>query len=132
MYDGKQVLTITNKIKTADIGGLSKELLNRIGTGNYDSNRTKYNIELTSLCSSNLVSSTYKTLSDNNVEYNKSNKNINLLNGCIITSGQEFFKAMGMEFESTGKLYLTGEHKDEPIKKVKIDNKEDIPQKVLD
>ena len=26
MFDGKQVLTITNKIKSSDIGGLSKEL----------------------------------------------------------------------------------------------------------
>ena len=45
MFDGKQVLTITNKIKSSDIGGLSKELTDRIGTGNYDTNRTKYNIE---------------------------------------------------------------------------------------
>ena len=35
MFDGKQVLTITNKIKSSDIGGLSKELLMRKGTGNY-------------------------------------------------------------------------------------------------
>lgn len=92
MFNGKQVLTITNKIKSSDIGGLSKELTDRIGTGNYDTNRTKYNIEFIPLCSTNLASSTYKTLYKNNVEFNKNNKNIYLLNGCIITSGQKFFK----------------------------------------
>lgn len=131
MFDGKQVLTITNKIKFSDIGGLSKELLMRKGTGNYDINRTKYNIEFIPLCSTNLASSTYKTLYKNNVEFNKNNKNINLLNGCIITSGQEFFKSLGMKFEDTGRKYLTGEHKGEPINKVVINNPNDIPEQVL-
>ena len=131
MFDGKQVLTITNKIKSSDIGGLSKELTDRIGTGNYDTNRTKYNIEFIPLCSTNLASSTYKTLYKNNVEFNKNNKNINLLNGCIITSGQEFFKSLGMKFEDTGRKYLTGEHKGEPINKVIINNPNDIPEQVL-
>ena len=131
MFDGKQVLTITNKIKSSDIGGLSKELLMRKGTGNYDTNRTKYNIEFIPLCSTNLASSTYKTLYKNNVEFNKNNKNINLLNGCIITSGQEFFKSLGMKFEDTGRKYLTGEHKGEPINKVVINNPNDIPEQVL-
>lgn len=108
MFDGKQVLTITNKIKSSDIGGLSKELLMRKGTGNYDTNRTKYNTEFIPLCSTNLASSTYKTLYKNNVEFNKNNKNINLLNGCIITSGQEFFKSLGMKFEDTGRKQTNG------------------------
>ena len=132
MFDGKQVLTITNKIKSADMGGLSKELTERIGTGNYDNNRTKYNVEYISLCSTNLASSTYKTLTKNNVEYNKSNKKINLLNGCVITSGQEFFKSLGMKFEDTERLHLTGEHKNEPIQKAIINSKEDIPERVLE
>ena len=55
MYDGKQVLTITNKIKSADIGGLGKELTERIGTGNYDNDRTKFNLEFVPLCSTNLA-----------------------------------------------------------------------------
>lgn len=131
MFDGKQVLTITNKIKSSDIGGLGKELVMRKGTGNYDTNRTKYNIEFIPLCSTNLASSTYKTLYKNNVEFNKNNKNINLLNGCIITSGQEFFKSLGMKFEDTGRKYLTGEHKGEPINKVVINNPNDIPEQVL-
>ena len=131
MFDGKQVLTITNKIKSSDIGGLSKELVMQKGTGNYDANRTKYNIEFIPLCSTNLASSTYKTLYKNNVEFNKNNKNINLLNGCIITSGQEFFKSLGMNFEDTGRKYLTGEHKGKPINKVVINNTNDIPEQVL-
>ena len=67
MFDGYQVLTITNKIKSSDIGGLSKELTERKGTGNYDKERTKYNIEFVQLCSSDLASSTYKTLYKNNI-----------------------------------------------------------------
>ena len=50
MFDGYQVLTIKNKIKSSDIGGLSKELTNRIGTGNYDKERTKFNIYFVPLC----------------------------------------------------------------------------------
>ena len=132
MFAGKQVLTITNKIKSSDIGGLGKELTDRIGTGNYDTNRTKFNIEYVPLCSTNLASSTYKTLYNNKVEFNKNNKKINLLNGCVITSGQEFFKTLGMKFEETGRLHLTGDHKGEPINKVVINDKNDIPKKVLD
>ena len=132
MFAGKQVLTITNKIKSSDIGGLGKELTDRIGTGNYDTNRTKFNIEYVPLCSTNLASSTYKTLYNNKVEFNKNNKKINLLNGCVITSGQEFFKALGMKFEETGRIHLTGDHKGEPINKVVINDKNDIPKKVLD
>lgn len=103
----------------------------RIGTGNYYTNRTKYNIQFIPLCSTNLASLTYKTLYKNNVEFNKNNKNINLLNGCIITRGQEFFKSLGMKFEDTGRKYLTGEHKGEPINKVAINNPNDIPEQVL-
>lgn len=132
MFAGKQVLTITNKIKSSDIGGLGKELTDRIGTGNYDTNRTKFNIEYVPLCSTNLASSTYKTLYNNKVEFNKNNKKINLLNGCVITSGQEYFKALGMKFEETGRIHLTGDHKGEPINKVVINDKNDIPKKVLD
>lgn len=60
MFDGKKVLTITNKIKFSDIGGLGKEITKRKGIRNYDTNRTKYNIEFIPLCSTNLASSTYK------------------------------------------------------------------------
>lgn len=132
MFDGYQVLTIKNKIKSSDIGGLSKELTERIGTGNYDKERTKFNIEFVPLCSSDLASSTYKTLYKNNIEFNKNNKKINLLNGCVITSGQEFFKSLEMKFEDTGELHTEGKHKGEPIQKALIKSKEDIPKRVLE
>ena len=57
---------------------------------------------------------------------------INLLNGCVITSGQEFFKSLGMQFEDTGELHTEGKHKGEPIQKASIKSKEDIPEKVLE
>lgn len=132
MFDGYQVLTIKNKIKSSDIGGLSKELTYRIGTGNYDKERTKFNIEFVPLCSSDLASSTYKTLYKNNIEFNKNNKKINLLNGCVITSGQEFFKTLGMKFEDTGEVHTEGKHIGEPIQKALIKSKEDIPERVLE
>lgn len=132
MFDGYQVLTISNKIKSADIGGLSKELTERKGTGNYDKERTKFNVEFVPLCSSDLASSTYKTLKNNNVEFNKNNKKINLLNGCVITSGQEFFKSLGMKFEDTGEVHTEGKHIGEPIQKVVIKNEDDIPEKVME
>lgn len=132
MFDGYQVLTITNKIKSSDIGGLSKELTERKGTGNYDKERTQFNVEFVPLCSSDLASSTYKTLYKNNIEFNKNNKKINLLNGCVITSGQEFFKSLGMKFEDTEEVYTEGKHKGEPIQKAVIKSKGDIPDRVLE
>ena len=132
MFDGYQVLTITNKIKSSDIGGLSKELTERKGTGNYDKERTKFNVEFVPLCSSDLASSTYKTLYKNKIEFNKNNKKINLLNGCVITSGQEFFKSLGMQFEDTGEIHTEGKYKGEPIQKALIKSKEDIPERVLE
>ena len=132
MFDGYQVLTIKNKIKSADIGGYSKELTERKGTGNYDTERTKFNVEFVPLCSSDLASSTYKILKNNNVEFNKNNKKINLLNGCVVTSGQEFFKSLGMKFEDTGEVHNEGKHIGEPIQKVVIKSEEDIPEKVME
>ena len=132
MFDGYQVLTISNKIKSSDIGGLSKELTERKGTGNYDKERTKFNVEFVPLCSSDLASSTYKTLKNNHVEFNKNNKKINLLNGCVVTSGQEFFKSLGMKFEDTGEVHTEGKHIGEPIQKVVIKNEDDIPEKVME
>ncbi len=132
MFDGYQVLTIKNKIKSADIGGYSKELTERKGTGNYDTERTKFNVEFVPLCSSDLASSTYKILKNNNVEFNKNNKKINLLNGCVVTSGQEFFKSLGMKFEDTGEVHNDGKHIGEPIQKVVIKSEEDIPEKVME
>ena len=45
MYDGNQVLRFENKFKASDLGGLGIELTERKGTGNYDTERTKFNIQ---------------------------------------------------------------------------------------
>ena len=97
MFAGKQVLTITNKIKSSDIGGLGKELTDRIGTGNYDTNRTKFNIEYVPLCSTNLASSTYKTLYNNKVEFNKNNKKKKLIKRMCNNKWSRIFQSIRNE-----------------------------------
>ena len=42
MYDGKQVLRFVNNYKTKDLYLIGNEMNKRIGTGNYDSERTKF------------------------------------------------------------------------------------------
>lgn len=59
MYDGKQVLRFVNNYKTKDLYFIGNEMNKRIGTGNYDSERTKFNVH-------------YKDINKNNVELNKS------------------------------------------------------------
>ena len=44
-----QVLTFKNQIKPKDIGGLGVELNDRKGSGNYDKERTQFNIEYVGL-----------------------------------------------------------------------------------
>ena len=67
MFDGYQVLTITNKIKSSDIGGLSKELTERKGTGNYDKERTKFNIKYKELEKDNLYQDVKYKLESRNI-----------------------------------------------------------------
>lgn len=55
-----------------------------------------------------------------------------MLNGCVVTSGQEFFKSLGMKFEDTGDVHNEGKHIGEPIQKVVIKSEEDIPEKVME
>lgn len=131
MYDGNQVLRF-EKYKACDLGGLNVELQDRKGTGNYDIERTKFNIEFVPLNNKTLMSKVYSTLNSNNINYGENKKNINLLNGAIVTSGQEFFKSLGMDFIPTERTYQTGDHKGEQIEKVNIVDKSDIPELVLD
>ncbi len=131
MYDGNQVLRF-EKYKACDLGGLNVELQDRKGTGNYDMERTKFNIEFVSLDNKTLMSKVYSTLNSNNINYGENKKNINLLNGAIVTSGQEFFKSLGMDFIPTERTYQTGNHKGEQVEKVNIADKSDIPELVLD
>ena len=54
MYDGNQVLRFENKFKASDLGRLGIELTERKGTGNYDTERTKFNIQYIPLTNKNL------------------------------------------------------------------------------
>ena len=120
MYSGKQALRL-EKFKASDIGGLDKELKERKGSGKYDSTRTPYNIELINYDGPTLASSTYDYLYSNNINYNSNKKSTKVLNGLIITSGQEFFEHYGMEFKDTGEVYKTGDNAGQPIRHVVID-----------
>ena len=129
MYSGKQALRL-EKFKASDIGGLDKELKQRKGTGKYDSTRTPYNIELINYDGPTLASSTFDYLYSNNINYNPNKKSTKVLNGLIITSGQEFFEEYGMEFKDTGKFYKTGDNAGKPIKNVIIDDNHNLPTEI--
>ena len=129
MYDGNQVLRFENKFKASDLGGLGIELTQRKGTGNYDVERTQFNVQYVPLINKNLSSQVYKKLKDNNIYFNDG-KNVNLLNGAIITSGQEFFQSMGMKFKESDRTHQVGKKKGQPILIPDIKNENDIPEKV--
>ncbi len=44
MYDRKQALRFVNNYKTKDLYLVGNEMTKRIDTGNYDSERTKFNV----------------------------------------------------------------------------------------
>ena len=129
MYSGKQALRL-EKFKASDIGGLDKELKERKGSGKYDSTRTPYNIELINYDGPTLASSTYNYLYSNNINYNPNKKSTKVLNGLIITSGQEFFEHYGMEFKDTGEIYKTGDNAGKPIRHVVIDENHKLPTEI--
>ena len=129
MYDGNQVLRFENKFKSSDLVGLGKELTERKGTGNYDKERTKLNVSYVPLNSPTLQSKVYSTLTKNNIYYN-TGKNVNLLNGAIITSGPEFFQKLGMKFKDSGRIYQVGKKKGQPVLVPDIKTDNDIPDKV--
>lgn len=129
MYDGNQVLRFENKFKSSDLVGLGKELTERKGTGNYDKERTKFNVSYVPLNSPTLQSKVYSTLNKNNIYYN-TGKNVNLLNGAIITSGPEFFQSLGMKFKESDRVYQVGKKKGQPVLVPDIKTTDDIPEKV--
>lgn len=129
MYDGNQVLRFENKFKSSDLVGLGKELTERKGTGNYDKERTKLNVIYVPLNSPTLQSQVYSTLTKNNIYYN-TGKNVNLLNGAIITSGPEFFQSLGMKFKESDRIYQVGKKKGQPVLVPDIKTDNDIPEKV--
>lgn len=129
MYSGKQTLRL-EKFKASDIGGLDRELKERKGSGKYDNTRTPYNIELINYDGPTLASSTFDYLYSNNINYNPNKKSTKVLNGLIITSGQEFFEHYGMEFKDTGEFYKTGDNAGQPIRHVVIDKNHNLPTEI--
>lgn len=132
MHDGYQVVRFDNKIKPKDIGGLGVELDERKGSGNYDASRTKFNVEYISFNKyTNLSSKVYSTLYKEQIHFNKS-ENTNILNGCIITSGPEFFQSLGLPMKDTGRVYAKGEKKGQPVYCPDINSNDDVPEKVYE
>lgn len=132
MNTNYQVLRFENQIKPKDIGGLGVELDQRKGSGNYDKNRTQFNYEYVGLGGNPTLSSkVYQTLYTNNIYFNKGD-NTNILNGCIVTSGPDFFQELGLPMKGTGRVHIDGNHVGEPILCPDINSKEDIPEKVLE
>lgn len=127
-----QVLTFKNQIKPKDIGGLGVELNDRKGSGNYDKERTQFNIEYVGFDGHPALSSkVYETIYTNNIHFNKGD-NTNILNGCVVTSGPEFFRKLGLPMKDTGRVHVEGKHIGEPILCPDIKSKEDIPEPVLE
>ncbi len=129
MYDGKQVVRVETKFKQKDLYNIGIEMKDRKGTGNYDIERRKFNVEYISMSERNLYQEVKQTLKKRNIEYlNKASTN--LLNGITFTSGTEFFEALGMKFIDSGRTYKTGNKKGQSVKIPYIKSKEDIPQTV--
>lgn len=129
MYDGKQVLRIETKFKQKDLYNIGVEMKERKGTGNYDKDRHRFNVEYVSMNEKNLYQEVKQALKKRGIEYlNK--PSTNLLNGITFTSGPEFFEALGMKFIDSGRTYKTGNKKGQTIKIPNIKSKDDIPPAV--
>ena len=129
MYDGKQVLRFVNKYKTKDLYLIGNEMNKRIGTGNYDSDRTKFNVHYKDINKSNLYQEVKSILEDRNIEYSHKTKT-NILNGVTFTSGPEFFMTLGLPFKETDRVYQSGDKKGQNILVPDIKSKCDIPSDV--
>ena len=129
MYDGKQVLRFVNNYKTKDLYLIGNEMNKRIGTGNYDSERTKFNVHYKDINKSNLYQEVKSILEDRNIEYSHKTKT-NILNGVTFTSGPEFFMTLGLPFKETNMIYQSGDKKCQNILVPNIKSKDDIPYEV--
>lgn len=125
MYDGKQVLRFVNNYKTKDLYLIGNEMNKRIGTGNYDSERTKFNVHYKNINKSNLYQEVKSILEDRNIEYST-----NILNGVTFTSGPEFFMTLGLPFKESDRIYQSGDKKGQNILVPDIKSKDDIPSEV--
>lgn len=129
MYDGKQVLRFVNNYKTKDLYLIGNEMNKRIGTGNYDLERTKFNVHYKDINKSNLYQEVKYILEDRNIEYSHKTKT-NILNGVTFTSGPEFFMTLGLPFKETDRVYQSCEKKGQNILVPDIKSKDDIPYEV--
>ena len=129
MYDGKQVLRFVNNYKTKDLYLIGNEMNKRIGTGNYDSERTKFNVHYKNINKSNLYQEVKSILEDRNIEYSHKTKT-NILNGVTFTSGPEFFMALGLPFKESDRIYQSDDKKGQNILVPDIKSKDDIPSEV--
>lgn len=129
MYDGKQVLRFVNNYKTKDLYLIGNEMNKRIGTGNYDSQRTKFNVHYKDINKSNLYQEVNSILEDRNIEYSHKTKT-NILNGVTFTSGPEFFMTLGLPFKESNRIYQSGDKKCQNILVPDIKSKDDIPSEV--
>lgn len=94
MHEGKQVLRYVNNYKTKELYLIGNDMNRRIGTGNYDSERTKFNVLYKDINKRNLYQEVKSILEDRNIEYYHKTKT-NILNGVTFTSGSEFFMTLG-------------------------------------
>lgn len=129
MYDGKQVLRFVNNYKTKDLYLIGNEMNKRIGTGNYDSERTKFNVHYKDINKSNLYQEVNSILEDRNIEYSHKTKT-NILNGVTFTSGPEFFMTLGLPFKESNRTYQSGDKKGQNILVPDIKSIDDIPNEV--
>ena len=130
MYDGYQVLRFENNYKSKDLYLIGNEMNNRVGTGNYDKERTKFNIKYKELEKDNLYQDVKYKLESRNIEYLHKTKT-NLLNGVTISSGPEFFMTLGLPFKETDRKYKTGKKEGQNIWTPDIKSKDDIPEEVI-
>lgn len=129
MYDGKQVVRVVTQYKKADLYNIGVEMTDRKGTGNYDKDRTIFNVEYVSLTQNNLYQEVKNNLKTRNIEY-LNRPNTNLLNGVTFTSGPEFFQSLGMKFKNSGRTYHTGDKKGQTVMIPDIKSKGDITKAV--
>lgn len=78
---------------------------------------------------STLKEQVYSNINKNKIYYNDS-KNVNLLNGAVVTSGKEFFQTLGMNFKPSDRKIEYGKNKGEDILIPDIKDEKDIPEKV--
>lgn len=98
MYDGKQVLRFVNNYKTKDLYLIGNEMNKRTATGNYDFERTKFNVRYKAINKSNLYQEVKSILEDRTIKYFHKTKT-NILNGVTFTSVPEFFMILGLPFK---------------------------------